>query len=174
VAMVQAIQTRLAADTAVTNGLTVLLGSNGAGNIRTTYAAPAVDPTGTTYPLVQVWPMSDNVDDSFEGRRLECLYNVRASVAKNAATSGYDPVLLLMRIHERIVGDWPDQVTRVPSYGLDRWQADFTAQTGFGATTYAAETMEYTGYNGVFDDEDTIMRWDLTFRVGLNKRRPTS
>jgi hypothetical protein len=172
VAMVQAMQTRLSGDTTPTDGLTVLLGTNAAGNIRTTYAQPATDPEGTTYPLVQMWPMSDQVDDSFNGRRLECLFNVRASVAKTSGTSGYDPVLMLMRIHERIVGDWPDQSSRVPSYGLDRWQADLTVGTGFGATTYAAEMMVYMGYNGVFDDEDSIMRWDMTFKVGLNKQRP--
>lgn len=169
-ALTLAMNNRLAGDAT----LVALLGANAAANIRVTYAPQAGDPPGTTYPLIQIWPMSDTNDDTFDDRRRPMLFGIRIHVAKRTTTSGYLPLDTMTLIHERVVGDWPDRVDRVPTYGLDRWKPVLTGGTGIAATTYESDLMTDTGFNCVSDDEDTILRWDVTVTAALQKSRPTS
>lgn len=171
VATLYAMQTRLGADTVLCDVSTGLLGPNGSSNIRTYFAPPSVDPPGTTFPIIQIWPMSDTQADTEDTRILDTLLNLRVNVPKVTAVSGDDPLLTLLKIRERLIGDWPAHSTRVPTYGMDRWQMDFTGQTGDAASTYSATTMVYTGSNANFDDEDSVMRSDLNFAVSLCKAK---
>lgn len=169
-ALLKAINARLSGDTGA-SGLTPLLG-NGATSVRTSFPPPAVDPPGTTYPLVTITPVADAVDDTFDGRFLKYEIEVRLFVEEQAATQSVDTLLVMLKMHERVVGDWPEQSTRVPSYGLDRWQPDFTGYTGDVATAYTATHMEYAGYSDQTGPLGGIREWCLNFNVSLFKRKP--
>lgn len=166
----KAIRERLAADTTLTG----LLG-NGALSIRTGFAPAASDPPGTTYPCVQVWPINGagNNTGSFRGRRDETMFCVRFSVPKLTTVSGFDCLQTLCQIHERIMGDWPEQVFGVdPTHGLDRFFPVFTTYTGVDATTYSSDMLRYEGWNSETDDSDDIQRWVINFTCSLQKRSP--
>lgn len=169
-ALLKSINDRLSGDTG-TGGLTTLLG-NGATSVRTSFPPPGVDPPGTTYPLVTITPVSDEVDDGFLGRFGMYTIEVRLFVAEQSTTQSVDTLLLMMKLHERVIGDWPEQTDRNPTYGLDGWLPSFTGYTGDFVSAYTATTMDYTGYTDQTEPIGGIREWCLNFRVGLFKKRP--
>lgn len=166
-ALLQAIQTRLTGDAT----LLALLGTGTGTAITTTFGFPAVDPMGTTYPRIIITPMSETPDDPFKSRRSLIGIDVMIYALETPPSGATQTSLLTMlKIHERVMGDFPDQSTGVPSYGLDWWTASFSGQTGDAATTYAAETMVFTGFTNETDPEGGLRCFRISFSVGLNKR----
>jgi hypothetical protein len=162
-----AINARLSADTT----LTALLGSNGANNIVNTFPPIAVDPPGTSYPLVVFKFVSADTDDALRTRRYDMMFEVHLFVSEKSTS---DSLLLMSKIHERVLGDWPESSASppVPAYGLDRWQADFTSQSGDYATSYSPEIMEHTStIESSSDDDRGLRQWIMTFKVALDYRQ---
>lgn len=169
-ALLKSINDRLSADTGA-GGLTTFLG-NGATSVRTSFPPPGVDPPGTTYPLVIITPVSDDIDDTFPGRFAMYNIEVRIFVAEQSVTQSVDTLLTMMKIHERIIGDWPEQTDRNPTYGIDGWQPNFTGGTYTGdfASSYVATTMDYQGYDDQTEPVGGIREWVLRFAVGLSRK----
>ncbi len=170
-ALLQAIQTRLSGDAT----LLTYLGTGAATAISTTFGFPAVDPMGTTYPRICIMPISETPDDPFKSRRSligidVMIYAVETPQSGGTGANAQTSLATMLRIHERVMGDFPDQATSIPSYGLDWWTPDFTAQTGLAATTYASETMVFTGFTNETDIEGGLRCFRISFQVGLNKR----
>lgn len=163
-AIFKAVRDRLAADTTLTG----LLAGASANAITWEMPQQASDPPSGFYPRVVLEYVADERDEAFKTRRVVYTFEVHIYHRERAA-SGEDAVLTMAKIAERIVGDWPDQTSRTPTYGLDRWAPDFTAQTGDYATSYAAETMLHTGSVNATDRGSGLIEWVLTFQVGLDK-----
>lgn len=170
-ALLKAINDRLSGDTIASVGLTTYLG-NGATSVRTSFPPPGVDPPGTTYPLVTITPVSDSVDDAFDGRFHRFTIEVRLFVAEQSTSQSVDTLLTMVKMHERVIGDWPEQSNRTPTYGLDRWTPSFSGYTGDFATAYAATTMVYEGFNDQTEPVGGLREWNLVFSVNLFKQRP--
>lgn len=175
-ALWQAIRTRLTGDAT----LVALLGSSGASNITVTFPFPAVDPSGGSYPKITINPVSVVPDDTFPDRRQVCTLELHIWVEEITGTDAEQTtssLLRLAKIHERVLGDWPYQLVNVqPTYGLDRWKPDFSAQTGDGASDYEAEQITHVdpGMIDLTDSDSGLRHWQLVFRCALNKTRPTS
>ncbi len=161
----KAIDTRLTGDAS----LLTLLGSNGANNVRLAFPMPAVDPPGTTFPLVVFRFRSADVDDGFGTRRYNMTFDLDLYCEAKPLAGGTS-WLTMAKIHERVIGDWPNQSSRTPTYGLDRWIPDFSAQTGDAATTYAPEAMCHTGTVDASDETDNYVKWVATFTIALDLR----
>lgn len=164
-ALLKAIDARFSADTTL---LALLAGGTSAA-ITATFPPPATDPQGsTTYPkLVFRLDYAKN-DDSFPGRRFDCKVSIHIFVAERDV-SGSDSYLVLWKIHERVMGDWPEQSNRIPTYGLDRWRPDFSAQTGDAASSYVSENMQVEDTSDVTEEDGGLRRLILSFSVALNR-----
>jgi len=165
-ALLKSIGTRLQADTTLVG---YMGGSDSTArtlNIATTFPKPAADPRGTTYPFVCIWPVSDVVDDTFDGRKLDLTFEVHAFTEVQPTTTD-STLLKLVKIHERIVGDWASHSDRVPVYGLDRFLPDFTGYTGDAATAYSATHIEYKGFQDLTDPIGDRREWVMTFDVSM-------
>lgn len=165
-ALLKSIKARLQADTTLVG---YMGGADSAArllNITTTFPKPASDPRGTSYPFVSFWPISDSVDDTFECRKLDVTFEVHA-FTEVQPTAADATLLKMVKIHERIVGDWASHSDRVPVYGLDRFQPDFTGYTGDAATAYSATHIEYQGFHDLTDPIGDRREWVMTFGVSM-------
>lgn len=140
-------------------------------SIRTTYPPPGSDTTAT-YPLICIWPISDTNEDPQGGRSSRVSLEVRIYVKERGNTSAEDTLLTMMKIHERVIGDWPDQTypPPAPTYGLDRWKPSFTGYTGDAVTTYEADVLEYGGYTDASDPDGGLREWVVQFSVYMSKK----
>lgn len=151
--------------------LVTLLGA--AIRITNTFPTNAADPPGTTYPFVSFYCSDGVVDESFDGRRHVVTTEFRVKVEERPAAGG-DSVLVMAKIVDRIIGDFPAQSgTAGPSYGLDRWIPSFAGYTGDYASVYTPETVVLTpGWNDVTDMlSGGIREVMVKFDVGVNQRR---
>lgn len=76
-----------------------------------------------------------------------------------------DAVNTMASIEARIDGDWDEQATRAPSYGLDRWQPTLTG------TNWNCTHLEYLS-SGVLD-EPGVLHHVHTYRCYPNKAGAT-
>ena len=165
-ALLYAIKTRLQADSTLVGYMGGATTPEKTLNIVTTFPRPAVDPRGTTYPYVAIWPVSDTIDDSFMGRKVEVMFEVHLYVEGSPQTA--DPTLLKMtKQHERVIGDWPSHSNRTPAYGLDRWFPDFTGNSGDAVTSYVPDMVVYRGFQDLTDPMGDRREWVLTFATTL-------
>lgn len=162
-ALYTAVNARLSGDTT----LTALMG-NGANSITAKYPFPGVDPVGTTLPAMTFAIVEeDNRAEPFDGRFVDETLEVHLYALEQPGTA--QSLLTMEKIKERVMGDWPNQTAAAgPSYGLDRWKPDFTAQTGDAATAYTATAMVFDppGFDGT---EPGLGRreWIYRFKVGM-------
>lgn len=166
-AILKAIDARLSGDST----LVALLGTTTSAAITATFPPPAVDPPGTSYPLVVFKFLSADNEDALRTRRFLMMFEVHLFVAEKNATT--DTLLTMCKIHERVIGNWPESSAEppVPAYGLDRWSPSFSGQTGDAASSYAPEMMEHLSTIEASDQDDRgIRQWIMTFRVGLDYR----
>lgn len=163
-ALWEAIDTRLSADST----LTALLG-NGSSSIRFQTVPPATNPSGTTYPMVVFKWKASIPDDALSTRREQIEFDIEIYVEEQPA-SGADGVLTFFKIRERIIGDWPEQANRTPTYGLDRWIPDFSAQTGDTATSYAGEMIVRGDARDESDFEDGKLKMVIPFKTAMDLR----
>lgn len=167
-AMWKAVNTRLTGDST----LVALLAGGSANSITCYQPTPvAVDSSSAQYPWVYYKLGERRPDDAFATRRHEFEFEVHVMVQErppSAVTA--DPITTLAKIEERIIGDWSEQSTRVPSYGLDRYIPDVSAQTGDAATNYSPEMIVY---NGTIDlSEPGILHWSCSFLWSIDKAVP--
>lgn len=169
-ALYYAINARLSGDTG-TGGLTTLLG-NGANSIAASFPRPAVDPRGTTLPTVTFNTVDEeNPDEPFDGRYIDHQLEVHVYVEEQPSGGG-ESLLVLSKIKERIMGDWPNQTAASgPSYGLDRWQPNFSGQTGDAATSYTANHLEFISGFDATDPGGGVREWIYRFKCRMFLRR---
>jgi len=167
-ALLNAIGTRISADTT----LTAMLGAPT--NVTASFPVPAVDPEGTSYPLITFAPVGSINDDTFEGR-LE-LHTIEVHIFhQTMSLVDSMPLAKMIQIRDRLLGDWVCQTTRIPTFGLDRWTPTFPAVTGIAQTDYVADIMVFKSWvDATGFDDSGVREFVLTFEVRLEKRRPTS
>lgn len=146
---------------------------NGSSSIRATFPNDAVDPQGTTFPTATFYIASDSINgEGLDERIVEFIVEVHIYVEAQPAAGG-DSLLVQEKIKERVIGDWPEQSSKAPSYGLDRHILDFTGHTGDAVTAYSAMSCEYLNGRDATDfDGGGIREWIQTYRVGMVKQKP--
>lgn len=167
-ALYKAIHARLTGDATLAGFL-----GNSTASVRAQFPNDAVDPSGTTFPLVTFYIASEEVaNEGLDTRIIDYMVEFHLYVEAQPAAGG-DSLLVLEKIKERIMGDWPEQATKAPSYGLDRWLPDFSAQTGDAATAYSAMVMEFrNGRDGTDFDGGGIREWIMNFSAHQVKTKP--
>jgi hypothetical protein len=166
-ALFTAIDNRLSADTT----LLALLGTGTSVNISNGRLPPATDPPGSTLPCVVFKYQSDAPDDAFSTRRYVVTFQIEMYVEDQPALDSANSPLILEKIFERVLGDWPGNGNnRVPVYGLDRWIPDFSGQSGDSSTVYSSEMMIYKGSYNDSDAEDGRLKKVSTYEVALDLR----
>lgn len=107
-----AIQARAATD----GTLVALVGGSGLPQFTNMFG-----PSNLVYPYV-VYTVRETVSmDSFTKRVSEC--EIEFHVFDEVANGNANAQAILVRI----LGDWPAQSTRVPSFGFDRWRPDLSS-----------------------------------------------
>lgn len=165
----KAVGDRLAGDST----LVALLAGGSANSITSFIPSPATD-ASAVYPWVtfKIRNIAVSGDEPFETRAHDIAFSVLLLVQERPVSSvSTDPLITIAKIQERIVGDWSEQSTRVPSYGLDRWQPDFTSYTGDAASTYSPVQILYESTD-CDAGEPGLHIWDMSFRLTINKQRP--
>lgn len=77
------------------------------------------------YPFIVCTVESNTASDAFNARVRELVFQVHSYVQEQMG--GDDPWQTIANIDQRIIGDWPQQASRLPTYGLDRWTPNVTA-----------------------------------------------
>lgn len=167
-ALWKAVGDRLAGDST----LVALLAGGSANSITSYLPQPATD-ASASYPWVTFRLIDRSVAESepFETRNHIVTFSVLLFVQERPVSSvSTDPLVTLAKIEERVLGDWSEQSTRVPTYGLDRWQPDFSGHTGDAVSTYSPTEILYQGTSD--QSESGLLSWELSFQVQINKQRP--
>jgi len=89
-----------------------------------------VAPENAAYPYILYTIETNVASDAFNARVREFVFQVHSYVQERLV--GSPPWQTIADIDARIIGDWPQQATRVSSYGLDRWKPNLTS-TGWVA-----------------------------------------
>jgi hypothetical protein len=112
------IYARLSAD----SGLLSLLQTTAPGQPAPIYNTIAPEAAGFPYVLYNI--ESNLASDAFNARVRELVFQVHTYVQEQLSSA--DPWQRISDIDARITGDWPQQASRLPTYGLDRWTMTLT------------------------------------------------
>jgi hypothetical protein len=113
-------------------------------------------------PYVVLEWITATPDEGFSLRRHNLFIDVHTYVATQNDT---DYLTTCTSIHNRVLGDWDEQATRVPTYGLDRWKMTLAA----GAGTWTCGTMVMLEYRKVPNPEEGFVQWSFSFQVDAQK-----
>ena len=117
---------------------------------------------GLAMPLISINTVSISTQDAFKTATDEVSFDVHLFAEKaGALTAGGDVASNMATALTRIRGDWMDQATRVPSYGLDRYQLTITG----GCTCTPIERVS----GPIEAHEDDTYHWISTFRLFISK-----
>ena len=94
-------------------------------------------PADTVYPSITFNVVSETNQDAFQTRVVELVFDVHIWVEEMPQSNAYIGYERARQIALRVAGDWDQQASRVPSYGLARWQP--TAGNGFNYTLIVGE-----------------------------------
>jgi len=146
-----AIRTRLSADATLTAIVPAL------------YMAEGLNTDGNPMPLISYNIVSVTPIDAFKTATDEVTFDVHLFAERaGLGTDGGDIADTMATALNRIRGDWMDQTTRVPTFGLDRYT--FTL-TGSNCTCTPCERT-----NGPIEaHEDDTFHWISTFRLYISK-----
>jgi hypothetical protein len=86
-------------------------------------------PPGTALPYITLTLINGQPDDMFTTRGRICLIDINVWVQERTTT--VDAGAIRAGILERIDGDWQEQSSGDPSYGLDHWKPGQIAATGW-------------------------------------------
>lgn len=150
--LLRAIVDRLAGDTG-TGGLLNTVSPL----VTNVYARRFPVPGSSDHPYIIVYFDAISGDDTFsvEGKRV----GIRVEWFARETASGVDSLEVVDKILERVTGDWIDQASGVPSYGLSRWTP--TLQTGWSSTPMIFESAS----DESFSDGLGVIRWAALFSV---------
>lgn len=120
---------------------------------------PTPSPASTDFPYVIAYFDAMSGDDTFstEGKRV----GLQVEWFVDETASGTDSVERAGKILERVVGDWTDQASGVPSYGLSRYAP--TLQTGWSSTPILFESASDVSI-GL-----GVIHWQAMFSVIVSK-----
>lgn len=123
-------------------------------------------PTGVGIPAITINQTSISNRDAFTTMIDEVNFDVHVwAESAGVGTDGGDPASTCATIMERIRGDWMDQATRIPSFGLDRHQLTLS-----GSSCLATLMERTTGW--VAAHEGTDIHWYMSFHVFISKGIP--
>lgn len=122
---------------------------------------PNPNANATDYPYIIAYFDAMEGGDTFatEGKRM----GLRVEWFVDETASGVDGLERAGAILERLVGDWTDQATGVPTYGLHRYTP--TLQTGWSAGPIYFESASDVS----FGDGLGVIRWEALFSVEISK-----
>ncbi len=163
----KAINDRLSGDSTL-----VALLANGSANSITCFLPTPANDANAAYPWV-VYKLDQHFpDDAFQTRVHTLRFEVHLYVQERPPSSvSADPMILLAKIHERVLGDWANQ-SGAPSYGLDRFVPDPSSYTGDAATDYTPDLIVYSEAGTSDLSESGLLHWAMTFEVHMSKVKP--
>lgn len=154
-----AISTRLVADSTLTGLL-----SNGANSLY--YGDhPPRQGTANAYPYITYTTEETASDPHQDAIVLRRVVRVNIYLARRSTSATLDSVSVAASILTRIEGDWFEQSTRVPTYGLDRHLLVLSGSTGWTAGTMTMLT------SGEEHGDDHLHYW-IEFEVHSTRRIP--
>lgn len=114
------------------------------------------------YPFLSLNVVSAPSQDSMDTRvRLVTMdVHVYCKKSQDPGDSSYDGMDVGGKIIERVVGDWDQQSSRSPTFGLDRWKPTLTS--------WVADN--FRSIEERADHEDGVYHWVLTFEVYVSRR----
>lgn len=117
-----AVQTRLTGDAT----LVALLGTSPA-----IYQSLPKTAYSGQYPFV-VWNRDDSAPQDGFNQNMDLVnFTVKVELESDGTYGSDSPQQRMDLILKRVKGDWEEQATRAPSYGLDRWVPGALASTGY-------------------------------------------
>lgn len=117
----------------------------------------------TDYPYVIVYFDAIQGNDTFKdeakriGMRVEWFVDEQANSVDSVERCG--------KILERVVGDWTDQSSGIPTYGLHHWTPTLQAGWNSGPLLFESASDES------FADGLGVIRWSAMFSVEVNKQQ---
>lgn len=156
--LTKAVKARLEADTG-TGGLFAT--SALVTGVYNRFAPPATDSSTTLPYLVFRVQTIDNRNEAFALGARTVTFTL--SIIAPELDGGGDPIQTLYKIHERIYGDWTQQSSGQPSYGLHRWNPSMTM------TNWNISMMSWSQTDDATDEGGGVYRLEMTFTVIVSK-----
>lgn len=130
--------------------LAAAVGGGGIPAVFTTY--PSVE---QPYPYILVDLVTENQRDAMNARVHEVSFNVHVFVEERFAAA--NPVQRGGEINGRVLGDWPQQSSRLPTYGLDRYVPPLSG------SSWTPDIIAYQGTTPAH--EFGILHWIHAFNI---------